>query len=94
MQDSKVNQLQSSKLKKVTELKNRPIHYDFSYKKPFPSSKTIDKLLNEGYVGIDYKLVNDNAFAAVAYKFRDCIRIFADGNLAYIFKVKTFITIR
>lgn len=74
MQDSKANQLQSNKHKKVTSLENRPVHYDFSYKKPFPSSKTIDQLLNEGYVGIDYKLVNDNAFAAVAYKFKDRIR--------------------
>ena len=52
----------------------RPKHYDFSYKKPFPSQKNIDRLLKEGYVGVDIKLVNDNAFAAVAYKFKDRIR--------------------
>ena len=52
----------------------RPRHYDFSYKKPFPSQKTIDELLNEGYVGIDRNLVNDNAFAAVAYKFKNKIK--------------------
>lgn len=55
-------------------LKTRPSHYDFSYKKPFPSSKTIDELLNEGYVGIDHKLADDNAFAAVAYKFKNQIK--------------------
>ena len=55
-------------------LRPRPIYYDFSYKKPFPSAKTIDELLNEGYVGIDYKLVRDNAFAAVAYKFKSQIQ--------------------
>lgn len=55
-------------------LNARPKHYDFSYKKPFPSQKTIDELLGKGYVGIDYKLVDDNAFAAVAYKFKDRIQ--------------------
>ena len=55
-------------------LQARPIHYDYSYKKPFLSDKTIDELIDEGYVGIDHKLVYDNAFAAVAYKFRDSIR--------------------
>jgi hypothetical protein len=55
-------------------LQTRPIHYDFSYKKPFPSQKTIDELLHEGYVGIDHKLANDNAFAAVAYKFKHQIK--------------------
>ena len=52
----------------------RPKYYDFSYKKPFPSQKSIDELLAEGYVGVDIKLVDDSAFAAVAYKFRDKIR--------------------
>ena len=51
----------------------RPKHYDFSYRKPFPSQKTIDELLKEGYVGIDRKLAQDNAFAAVAYKFKSQI---------------------
>ena len=51
----------------------RSKHYDFSYKNPFPSPKTIDELLNEGYVGIDRKLAQDNAFAAVAYKFKNQI---------------------
>ncbi|MEM7760151.1 MAG: hypothetical protein AAGF83_05445 [Cyanobacteria bacterium P01_G01_bin.67] len=55
-------------------LQARPIHYDFSYKKPFPSPKTIDQLLSEGYVGIDHKLAEDNAFAAVAYKFKNQIK--------------------
>ena len=55
-------------------LQARPIHYDFSYKKPFPSQKTIDELLEEGYVGIDHKLIYDNAFAAVAYKFKNQIK--------------------
>ncbi len=52
----------------------RPIYYDFSYQKPCPSKKNIEELLSEGYVGIDRKLVLDNAFAAVAYKFRHQIR--------------------
>lgn len=55
-------------------LQDRPIHYDYSYKKPFPSQKTIDELLREGYVGVDHKLANDNAFAAVAYKFKNQIK--------------------
>lgn len=55
-------------------LQPRPIHYDFSYKKPFPSTKTIEDLLNEGYVGIDRKLIDDYAFAAIAYKFRHKIK--------------------
>lgn len=48
--------------------------YDFSYKKPFPSQKTIEQLLNEGYVGVDHKLAEDNAFAAVAHKFKNQIK--------------------
>ena len=52
----------------------RPKYYDFSYKKPFPSRKSIDQLLAEGYIGVDIKLVNDNAFAAVAYKFQHQIK--------------------
>ncbi len=52
----------------------RPKYYDFSYKKPYPSQKSIDELLNEGYVGIDSKLAQDNAFAAVAYKFKHQIK--------------------
>lgn len=55
-------------------LQKRPVHYDFSYKKPFPSQKTIEQLLSEGYVGIDHKLAQDNAFAAVAYKFQSKIK--------------------
>jgi hypothetical protein len=56
------------------DLQTRPVHYDYSYKKPFPSSKSIEVLIKEGYVGIDHKLVYDNAFAAVAYKFRAQIK--------------------
>ena len=33
-------------------LKDRPIHYDFSLKKPFPSHNTIEELLETGYVGV------------------------------------------
>lgn len=55
-------------------LLNRPKHYDFSLKKPFPSNKTIEELLAEGYVGIDYNLISDNAFAAAAHKFKDKIK--------------------
>ncbi|MBE9047464.1 hypothetical protein IQ255_24195 [Pleurocapsales cyanobacterium LEGE 10410] len=62
-------------------LQTRPIHYDFSYKKPFPSTKTIDQLLSEGYVGIDHHLVRDNAFAAVAYKFGSQIKWIISSQL-------------
>ena len=72
MSDREINLYSKKYLKSY--ILPRPRHYDFSYKKPFPSPKTIDELLNEGYVGIDRKLVNDNAFAAVAYKFRDRIK--------------------
>ena len=74
MQPKKVNKPQQNNTYIELGLQARPIHYDFSYKKPFPSQKTIDELIKEGYVGIDYKLVYDNAFAAVAYKFRNQIR--------------------
>lgn len=66
--------LQNNKYNAKYRILPRPRHYDFSYKKPFPSQKTIDELLNEGYVGIDRNLVDDNAFAAVAYKFKDQIK--------------------
>ncbi|HEY9769108.1 MAG TPA: hypothetical protein V6C71_11535 [Coleofasciculaceae cyanobacterium] len=74
MKDKVKNQLQENSTSARFGLQTRPTHYDFSYKKPFPSQKTIDELLNEGYVGIDHKLAEDNAFAAVAYRFRNRIK--------------------
>jgi len=74
MQQRRVNKPRQNNVHTEFSLQARPVHYDFSYKKPFPSQKTIDELINEGYVGIDHKLVYDNAFAAVAYKFRNQIR--------------------
>ena len=74
MKDNVKNQLQENSTSARFRLKTRPTYYDFSYKKPFPSQKTIDELLNEGYVGIDHKLAEDNAFAAVAYRFRNQIK--------------------
>ena len=74
MKPNKVNKPRQSYICQDFGLQSRPIHYDFSYKKPFLSSKTIDELLAEGYVGIDRELVYDNAFAAVAYKFRNKIK--------------------
>ncbi|MGF1589934.1 MAG: hypothetical protein ACFCU7_11950 [Pleurocapsa sp.] len=74
MKGNQKNKQQQNSTLAMFRLKARPSYYDFSYKKPFPSPKTIDELLNEGYVGIDYKLAEDNAFAAVAYKFRSQIK--------------------
>ena len=74
MKQKKVNKPRHSTACIEFGLQARPVHYDFSYKKPFPSQKTIEELIAEGYVGIDHKLVYDNAFAAVAYKFRKRIR--------------------
>ena len=74
MKQKKVNKPQQNSFSAISGLKARPIHYDFSYKNPFPSQKTIDELLTEGYVGIDHKLADDNAFAAVAYKFKHQIK--------------------
>jgi len=74
MKQKKVNKPRQNAAYVEFGLQARPVHYDFSYKKPFPSHKTIDELIDEGYVGIDSKLVYDNAFAAVAYKFRHQIR--------------------
>ncbi|MEM6611329.1 MAG: hypothetical protein AAF652_03570 [Cyanobacteria bacterium P01_C01_bin.72] len=73
MKQKKVNKPRRNNASLKCSLQARPVHYDFSYKKPFPSSKTIDELLDEGYAGIDHKLVYDNAFAAVAYKFKNQI---------------------
>jgi len=74
MKNNQSINLQRSNITAKTYLHTRPKYYDFSYKKPFPSPKNIDELLKEGYVGIDQKLVNDNAFAAVAYKFKEQIK--------------------
>lgn len=74
MKNEQINNQKQNHIPTARSLQTRPIHYDFSYKKPFPSPKTIDQLLNEGYVGIDRQLVRDNAFAAVAYKFQNQIR--------------------
>ncbi|MEL7408404.1 MAG: hypothetical protein AAFN00_15855 [Cyanobacteria bacterium J06558_2] len=70
----KYNILSTSQSYHGVSLETRPTHYDYSYKKPYPSRKTIDELLSEGYVGIDHKLADDNAFAAVAYKFKSQIK--------------------
>ena len=74
MKNNQMIELHTSHSLSKSQLNTRPVHYDFSYKKPFPSHKTIDQLLAEGYVGIDYKLVEDNAFAGVAYKFKHQIK--------------------
>jgi hypothetical protein len=71
---NKINKPRQNNACREFDLQSRPVHYNFSYKKPFPSSKNIEQLLGEGYVGIDHKLSEDNAFAAVAYKFRDQIK--------------------
>ena len=55
-------------------LKERPIHYDYSLKKPFPAKQTIAELLELGYTGVSHRLITDNAFAAAAYKFKDQIK--------------------
>lgn len=74
MNKHKVNRPWQNSASIDLRLQPRPIHYDYSYKKPFPSEKNIDELLDEGYVGIDHKLIYDNAFAAVAYKFSNQIK--------------------
>ena len=74
MKNIKVNKPQQKVIHAGFGLQTRPRHYDFSYKKPFPSQKTIDELLSEGYVGIDHKLAEDNAFAAVAYTFKNQVQ--------------------
>ncbi|MEL6495939.1 MAG: hypothetical protein AAFQ41_12590 [Cyanobacteria bacterium J06623_7] len=74
MKQNKVNKPRQNHTWIDLGLRARPIHYDFSYKKPFISSKTIEELLAAGYVGVDRKLVYDNAFAAVAYKFKNQIK--------------------
>lgn len=81
MKYNKINKLRTNNTYLDFDLQTRPVHYDFSYKKPFPSQKTIEQLLNEGYVGIDYKLVYDHAFAAVAYKFRNEIKWIISNRL-------------
>ncbi|MDJ0726947.1 MAG: hypothetical protein QNJ38_17740 [Prochloraceae cyanobacterium] len=50
------------------------LDHDFSLKKPFLSDRTIEELLEEGYIGVDYDLVADTAFAAAAHKFKDKIK--------------------
>ena len=74
MKQNKVNKSRQNYSCVNFGLRARPVHYDFSYKKPLRSSKTIEELLTEGYVGIDCQLAHDNAFAAVAYKFRNQIK--------------------
>jgi hypothetical protein len=74
MKNNQSIDLQRSNIATKTYLHTRPKYYDFSYKKPFPSQKNIAQLLEEGYVGVDQKMANDNAFAAVAYKFGNHIK--------------------
>ena len=74
MKNNQSINLKNNKTIPKSYLHPRPKYYDFSYKKPFPSQKNIDELLIEGYIGVDIKLVDDNAFAAVAHKFRNRIK--------------------
>jgi hypothetical protein len=55
-------------------VKCRSSEPEFSLKNPYISNKTIAELLQEGYKGVDYELAKDNAFAAAAHKFKDCIK--------------------
>ncbi|MEA5510529.1 protein kinase [Crocosphaera sp. UHCC 0190] len=49
--------------------------YDYSINHPFPSDKTIEELLEKGYIGVDYELVIDNAFVVAAnHKFKEQIK--------------------
>lgn len=49
--------------------------YDYSINHPFPSDETIEKLVEKGYIGVDYELVTDNAFAVAAnHKFKEQIK--------------------
>ena len=82
MKNNQSIDLQHANIITKSYLHPRPKYYDFSYKKPFPSPKNIDELLEEGYVGVDIKLVNDNAFAAVAHKFKDRIKWTISDRLA------------
>ena len=81
MKNNQLINLQNGNTITKSYLYPRPKHYDFSYKKPFPSQKNIDELLKEGYIGVDIKLVKDNAFAAVAYKFKNQIRWIISNQL-------------
>ena len=74
MKNQQFIDLKHQEMPNSTRLYPRPKYYDFSYKNPFPSEKNIAELLQEGYVGIDSKLADDSAFAAVAYKFKDRIK--------------------
>ena len=74
MKNKQFIDLKHRNIPSTSHLYPRPKYYDFSYKNPFPSEKTIDELLQEGYVGVDRKLAEDNAFAAVAYKFKNQIK--------------------
>ena len=49
--------------------------YDFSFRNPFISDKTIDQLLEEGYIGVPYDFVADQAvFAAICQRFKDKVK--------------------
>lgn len=60
----------------LSSVESQLVHTDdnFSLKKPFLSNQTIEELLNEGYIGLDYELNTDTAFAAAAYKFQGKIK--------------------
>jgi len=48
---------------------------DFSFKNPFISDKTIKQLLEEGYIGVPYDSVADQAvFAAICQRFQDKVK--------------------
>lgn len=73
-QNARSLQYSSNTNNNSSRLLDRPIHYDFSLKKPFPARKTLEELLAEGYVGVDYRLATNHVFAGIAYKFRNQIK--------------------
>lgn len=50
------------------------MQHSCSIQNPLISDKTIHQLLEKGYMGVDYKLSSDTAFAAAAYKLSDRIK--------------------
>ena len=60
--------------KQFEQHQQKKAEFILALKQALLSNQTIEELLEEGYIGVNYELADDFAFAAAAHKFKDKIK--------------------
>ncbi|NJM28676.1 MAG: hypothetical protein HC856_11685 [Pseudanabaena sp. RU_4_16] len=60
--------------KQFEQHQQKKAEFTLALKQALLSNQTIEELLKEGYIGVDYELADDLAFSAAAHKFKDKIK--------------------